>query len=253
MTTQGTNGGISIFEGYKIDKTIFNEKEFRVILTGLMSLDSVTQNSKYRKIIDKFGLGKKGIFATSHILIDLSSHYKNSLAPKIEDIQTAIEESCELEFTYYNHIGERAVTIDPYLIVFQWSNWYVFGLDHASNKFKLYKLNRLWKLKFTDRKYNVKEIPQDKLEFNDYITEEIKAVIIFDESVKHRLIDEYGLECFTGYDNHKLRFEFSFTNKEYLLEWILSFGNKADLLEPLEIREELKIRLQKMLEIYFKS
>lgn len=250
ITTQGTNGGISIFEGYKIDKTIFNEKELRAILTGLMSLDSVTQDSKYRKIIDKLGLGKKGIFATSHILIDLSSHYKNSLASKMEDIQTAIEQSYELEFTYYNHIGERAFTIDPYLIVFQWSNWYVFGLDHASNKFKLYKLNRLWKLKCTDRKYNVKEIPQDKLEFSNYFTDEIKAVVIFDESVKHRLIEEYGIDCFTKYGNHKLLFEFQFTSKEYLLQWLLSFGYKADLLEPLEIREELKVRLQKMLEIY---
>jgi len=110
---------ISIAEGYKIDKTIFNDKGLRAILAGLLSLDSVTQDLKYRKIIDKFSLEKKGIFAISHILIDLSSHYKNSLAPKIEEIQTAIEQSYELEFTYYNHNGERAVTIDPYLIVLQ--------------------------------------------------------------------------------------------------------------------------------------
>jgi predicted DNA-binding transcriptional regulator YafY len=78
----------------------------------------------------------------------------------------------------------------------------------------------------------------------------MKAVIIFDESVKYRLIEEYGIDSFTDYENNKLRFEFPFKNKEYLLEWILSFGNKADLLEPLEIREELKMQLQKMLEIY---
>jgi predicted DNA-binding transcriptional regulator YafY len=126
-------------------------------------------------------------------------------------------------------------------------------LNHASNDFKLYRLNRLWELKCTNRKYDVKEIPKDKLESNNYFTEEIKAVIIFDEVVKHRLIEEYGIDSFTNYESHKLRFEISFTNKENLLEWILSFGNKAYLLEPLEIRKELKIRLQKMLEIYFES
>lgn len=126
-------------------------------------------------------------------------------------------------------------------------------MNHASNDFKLYRLNRLWELKCTNRKYDVKEIPKDKLESNNYFTEEIKAVIIFDEVVKHRLIEEYGIDSFTNYESHKLRFEISFTNKENLLEWILSFGNKAYLLEPLEIRKELKIRLQKMLEIYFES
>ncbi len=65
---------ISIADGYKIDKTIFNDKGLRAILAGLLSLDSVTQDLKYRKIIDKFSLEKKGIFAISHILIDLSSH-----------------------------------------------------------------------------------------------------------------------------------------------------------------------------------
>ncbi len=91
------------------------------------------------------------------------------------------------------------------------------------------------------------------MELNNYFTDEIKAVIILHESVKDRLIEEYGMDSFTDYKNHKLRFEFPFTNREYLLEWTLIFGNKADLLEPLEIREELKIRLQKMLEIYLRS
>jgi predicted DNA-binding transcriptional regulator YafY len=62
VTMQGMNGGISIADGYKIDKTIFNDKEIRAILTGLLSLDSVAQDSKYKKIINKFSIEKKRIF-----------------------------------------------------------------------------------------------------------------------------------------------------------------------------------------------
>ncbi|MDK2866520.1 MAG: hypothetical protein PWP51_2544 [Clostridiales bacterium] len=250
MTAQGMHGGISIFEGYKIDRTVFNERELGAILTGLMSLDSVAQDSKYQKTIDKFGLEKHGIVGASHILIDLSSHYKNSLAPKIETIQAAIEARFEIVFTYYNHAGERVVTLDPYLIVFQWSSWYVLGVDHASNDFKLYKLNRLWQLACTDRQYAVKAIPQDKLAFHRYFTDEINAVIIFEESVKHRLVESYGPNSFTADENHKLRFECSFTNEAYLIEWVLSFGDQAVLLEPPAIRETIKTKLQKMMTVY---
>lgn len=250
VTTQGTNGGISIAEGYKLDKSIFSDSEFRAVLAGLLSLDSVSGDMRYKKIIDKFSNEKKGIFAESHIMIDLSSHYKSTLAPKIEKIQSAIEQLNEIEFIYYNHSGEKIIKIDPYLIVFQWSNWYVFGLDHSSDDFRLYKLNRLWEIKCLDKEYTAREIPTDKLEFNNYFTDEIKAVVIFEVSVKYRLIEEYGIDSFTECENNKLRFEFPFTNKEYLIEWILSFGNKAELLEPFEIRKEIKNRLKKMIEIY---
>lgn len=36
-----------------------------------------------------------------------------------------------------------------------------------------------------------------------------------------------------------LLFSVGYTNKERLLAWILGFGNKAALLEPAELREEL--------------
>lgn len=250
VTMQGMNGGISISEGYKLDKAIFSDSELRAVLTGLLSLDSVSEDMRYKKIIDKFRNEKKGVFAESHIMIDLSSHYKSTLAPKIKEIQSAIEQLSEIEFTYYNYSGEKIVTIDPYLIVFQWSNWYVFGLNHDSDEFRLYKLNRLWNLKCLDKKYLAKEIPTEKLEFNNYFTDEIEAVVIFEESVKYKLIEEYGIESFTEVENNRLRFEFSFTNKEYLIEWILSFGNRAQLLEPFEIREEIKTRVQNMFKIY---
>lgn len=250
ITTQGTNGGISIADGYKIEKTLFTESELKDIFTGLASLDSVTQGKRYQNIIDKFILNKSEILTTNHILIDLSSHYKNTLAPKIADIRQAIEEVHQIEFIYYNQKGERYISLEPYLIVFQWSNWYVFGVDCASQDFRLYKLNRLWNLQITDRPFHMRDIPQKRLDFNGYFTDEIHSVILFDTSVKFRLIEEYGIDSFSVMENGKLRFEFPFTNKEYLFNWILSFGDKAELMQPKSFRVELKELLEKNIELY---
>lgn len=41
VTKQGVNGGISIMENYKLDKTLFTQGEMQDILAGLRSLDSV--------------------------------------------------------------------------------------------------------------------------------------------------------------------------------------------------------------------
>jgi Predicted transcriptional regulator len=249
VTMQGTNGGITIAQGYKIDKAIFTEKDLKAIFSGLSSLNSIAQDNRYQKIIDKF-FKKNGLYAGSHILVDLSSHYKNSLAPKIEELQHSIEEACEVEFTYYNTNGEHKVILDPYLIVFQWSSWYLFGFNHASAEFRLYKLNRLWDLKDTGKQYTLQDIPPEKQDFGRYFTNEIQAVILFDESVKYRLVEDYGRDCYTISSDGRLCLKIPFTNKDYMLDFILSFGEKAELVEPHELREELKNRLQKTFNQY---
>ncbi|NLK95869.1 MAG: YafY family transcriptional regulator [Clostridiales bacterium] len=249
ITLAGTDGGIMIEDDYKIDKTLFTEKELQAIFTGLLSLDSVTLDNKYQNIIDKF-FDKNNTYVKNHILINLSSHYKGSLAPKIQQIQQSIESLHKIEFDYYNVGGKKRKIIEPYLIVFQWSNWYILGYEENNNEFRMYKLNRLWNLQITEQSYKLRDVPKEKLDFNQYFTDEIHPVIFFDESVKYRLIEEYGIDCYTDLDNGKLRFEVPFTNKEYLIQWVLSFGDKAEIIEPAELRLELKRIIENNLEKY---
>ena len=247
-TLQGSNGGISITDGYHIDKTLFTEEEMKTIFAGLMSLNSVAQDKKYQSLIDKFFPEK--VTADSHIIINLASYYKDSLAPKIADLHAAIEERTKIEFIYYNVNGERHVALDPYLITFQWSSWYVFGYDNDKREFRLYKLNRLCSLQSTGQTFAVQDIPAQKLDFNQWFTDDIKVVAIFDADVKYRLVEEYGGHFYTELPDGRLRFEFPFTNKEYFLSWFLSFGDKAELIEPKELCKELKTRLEKSLKKY---
>jgi len=46
-TAQGTGGGISIMDGYRMDRTILTSKDMQMILAGLRSLDSVSGSSYY--------------------------------------------------------------------------------------------------------------------------------------------------------------------------------------------------------------
>lgn len=250
VTMQGKGGGIAIADGYKIDKTLFTEKELRAIFAGLSGLDSVAQDTRYKHIIGKFFPDAHGIYADNHILIDLSSHYKEWLAPKISAIQQAIDGTAEIQFQYYSRHGARKVSLEPYLIVFQWSSWYVFGYDTRKDGFRCFKLNRLWELTQMGRVFDLRDVPDEKLDFGAYFTDEIKTVILFDESVKYRLIEEYGPDCFAELANGKLRFEVPFTNKEYLFEWVLQFGDKAELVQPEELRAELKNRIANSLQKY---
>lgn len=249
VTMQGANGGITIMDDYKIEKTLFSDKELRSILLGLSSLDSVTKSTKYQTIIQKFTANKNSLLLKNNIMIDLSSHHKDTLAPKIELLQSCIDQNQKVSFLYCNHKGERTVIADPYLIVFQWSNWYFLGLDNASNEFKLYKLNRICNMNPLAEFFDLLEIPENKLDFGSFFTDEIPVEILFDPSEKYRLIEEYGVDCYVERPDGKLLFTSNFTTQHFLLSWVLSFGDKAQLIKPeylrLRIREQINSLSQK--------
>lgn len=48
VTEQGQNGGVSIMEGYRIDRTLLSTSDMQAILAGLRSLDSVCGTSRYK-------------------------------------------------------------------------------------------------------------------------------------------------------------------------------------------------------------
>ena len=53
-TVQGTGGGISIMEGYRMDRTILTSRDMQMILAGLRSLDSVSGSSYYGQLMEKY-------------------------------------------------------------------------------------------------------------------------------------------------------------------------------------------------------
>lgn len=53
VTKPGVNGGISIMENYKMDKTLLTNTEMQDILAGLRSLDSVNGTNRYGKLMEK--------------------------------------------------------------------------------------------------------------------------------------------------------------------------------------------------------
>ena len=119
VTAQGQNGGISIMEGYRIDKTLLTSSDMQAIFAGLKSLDSVSKTNRYQQLMDKLQMDSSALLpGGSHIVINLASWYKTSLVPKVELLQTAIDQKQLVSFLYYSPREESSRTIEPYLLVF---------------------------------------------------------------------------------------------------------------------------------------
>ncbi len=240
VTRQGVGGGISIMDGYKIDRTMLTHAEMQDILAGLRSLDSVNGTNRYGQLMEKLSIGSSDFLVGNQaVLIDLSSWYKDSLAPKIELIRSAIEQHKELKFLYYAPKGESGRTIEPYYLIFRWSSWYVWGWCKDREDFRLFKLNRMDNVHLSEKIFSEREAPLPDLGDEKIFPGGIKVKALFEADCKWRLVEEFGAGCFKERKDGKLLFQADYTDKENLLTWLLTFRDKAELLEPKELREEL--------------
>lgn len=250
-TAQGIGGGISIMDGYRMDRTILTSKDMQMILAGLRSLDSVSGSSYYGQLMEKIQAGSSEfITGRDSILIDLSSWYRDSLAPKIEIIQDAIGDRRLIKFRYYAPSGESERTVEPYYLVFRWSSWYLWAWCLKRKDFRLFKLNRMDGVQITEKNFKCRDATMPDLSNEKIFPGGIKVKALFEADQKWRLVEEFGTSCFTENDDGRLLFTADYTDMENLITWILTFGDKAEVIEPEEVRERVRTAIEAMIKNY---
>jgi len=233
ITKQGSGGGIYIQEGYKIDKNIFKENELNEIVTGLKALASINLPKDADALLNKIIPSEAGY--NDVVKIELGSFWKESISKKIKIIKEAIDNSRRLSFIYYSKNGKSQKIVEPYYVIFKWDSWYVYGY---SDDYRLYKLNRLWDLEVTDEEFAKRDTQEVGEDIGEFFEDNHMLKAVFAKSLEYRLVEEYGNKSYTILDEGLL-FERSFTNYEFMLSWVLSFGKDIDVLEPGELREDL--------------
>lgn len=246
VTAQGQNGGISIMEGYKIDNTLLTSADMQAILAGLGSLDSVSGTNQVAQLMEKLSVGASTLIPGSqNILIDLSSWYKESLAPKIDYIRKAMDGHYTVCFHYYAPKRESERIIEPYYLIFRWSSWYVWGYCREMKDYRLFKINRMEELRLGDP-FPTKSVPFPDLSNERIFPGGIRVKALFEPECKWRLVEEFGKDCFEEQEDGKLLFHADYTDAENLLTWLLTFRDQVILLEPEELRKELMDLIEKM-------
>ena len=250
VTVQGAGGGISILEGYRVDRTVLTGPEMQDILAGLRSLDSVSGTCRYAQLMEKLSAGAGTLVPEgADTLIDLSSWYRTALAPKIEIIRTAMGEHRTIQFAYHAPKGESEREAEPYYLVFRWSAWYVWAWCRDRGDFRLFKLNRMTDLTLGEP-FQPRTAPLPDLEPERVFPAAFQVTVLFDPACKWRLVEEYGADSFRTEPDGRLRFAWGFPDRDSVLPWLLTFGDRAELLEPAELREDLRQVGERLAERY---
>ena len=249
-TAQGAGGGISILAGYRVDRTLLTAPEMQAILAGLRSLDSVSGTRRYAQLMEKLSAGSGTLVpGSAELLIDLSSWYKDSLAPKIELIQNAIRQRRTVRFCYFSPKGDSQRTVEPCYLVFHWSAWYLWGRCLTREDYRLFKLNRMTGL-VAGEPFDPRPAPLPDLAPERVFPAKYQVTVLFDPVWRWRLVEEYGADRLAETPDGRLCFTGGFPDADSVLSWVLTFGAGAELVEPEALRQQLGDVLRRALTRY---
>lgn len=250
--SKGQGGGVYIMEGYRIDRTLLSSEDMRSILTGLQSLDSVSGTNRYKQLMDKLSAeGQSMIKAdNSGIIIDLARWDKSGLSKKIGLIQGAMENNRKISFLYYSPNGESRRLIEPYRLIFQWSGWYVWGYCMARQDYRMFKLSRIKELSETAEQREKRAVPEYQCDKLFHTSGEIEVTVKFDKSVMWLLVDEFDTDRLRYDEEGNIIIAFTWSDAKSLYSYIMTFGEKAEIISPKEYREGFKEALDRIREKY---
>lgn len=88
-------------------------------------------------------------------------------------------------------------------------------------------------------------------DFQDYFRQNaVRLRAVFEKEAKYRLVEEYGVGCYTEDKQGRLIFEWDFVNYDNMKQWVLSFGSQAMVMEPKCLADDLVLELKKNLNRY---
>jgi len=252
-TTQGKGGGITLMDQFILNKSLLLEKEQDEILFSLQSL-SVTNYPEIDEILTKLShLFKKS--DTKWIEVDFSSWGSDTKGKEYFSLfKQAILDRQIISFHYINSNGDKGFRrVLPTKLLFKDKSWYLeaFCLDKAASR--IFKINRMSKIEVTDdhleQMDNVETLSFSP-PFHDDRQERADLVLRVSPEVSYRIFDEFDEEHITIEKDGFYHITISHMKGEWLYSYLLSYGNYLEVIEPTDIRKELKNRIQQMLNPY---
>lgn len=258
-SSSGVGGGFEIMQEYKLDRTTFSTADLSAILMGLSSLSTMIRGDELVNALAKVksfipaDRAKDIELKANQIYVDLSPWISNrNIQPYLEIIKTALQESKLLSFKYADPYGNKtARTVEPYQLVLKSSHWYLQGYCHKRNDYRLFRLSRISNLQMQVVTFTPRDYQKPILEFDDILeTMQTKIKIRIHKSVMDRVLDFCSYDDFSPDGDEHYIVRFPFIENDYYYDILFSFGDQCECLEPLQIRTEMKRRIQDIAAIY---
>lgn len=253
ITSQkGYGGGLCLMQGFSLDKSYFTKIERRNIVQALQILKSSNYPDADKTLNKVAGLFSHNL-QSEWLEIDFS--YWGSPEKErnnITALERAIINKYVITFTYFN--SELMITsqiVEPLKLVFKSHAWYLIAYSRHKNDIRTYKMSRIRDVQITNQLFE-RRLPED-FSLTPAYREEYDIPVFklhFSEKIAYKVYDEFQEKYIKKLDDGTLEVTFRYQLSDWTFLYLLSFGEYVKIIEPVEARNILKEKAQKIFSMY---
>lgn len=245
--TKGKGGGISLLPDFVLNKAVLTESEKADILSALHAMDSLSlekTDTAVKKLSLLFGNAD-----SDWIEVDFSGWANaDEEASTFSTLKNAILQKAVVKFLYYSGKGSMEREVEPLKLCFKGQGWYLYGYCRVRNDYRFFKLRRIKNLSVLTEQFKRQERSKifdgKKVFQDDFVTITLK----FSKEMAYRVYDEFS-NCELLPDG-SFKATLTMPRGEWVYYYLATFGEHCEILEPIDIRLQIKEKLQKNLSQY---
>lgn len=262
VTYQGTNGGIGLTEGYRLDRNVLTNNELAAIVTALRSISTSYGNEQHLRLMEKINsvvpldYSEEFRHKASGVLIDYAPWDGNErLQPKLQLLKEAIDNRFVVRLTYSNANGEGSQRcVEPYTLILKGRQWYLQAYCLEKEQFRLFKLNRMKGAEIDRERTFIRRelLPQEPdTGPNPHELPQVAEIVLrFRAEALHLAEELFGVEELEAVEGGGWQVKKAYPEDEWLYRFILSLGYQAEVLAPAHLREIIASRAEQIAKIY---
>lgn len=264
--------------GYYLASREFEEPQLRLLIDAVQAASFITEK-KTKELIKKIvSLCSEGTAKqlTRQVYIENRLKCSNEeIYYNIDVLNRAIRARRKVEFVYCKRVvtgdniravkvNERRHIVSPYALIWSNDHYYLVGNNSKYDNLMHTRIDRMKKVEMLpERSRPFNEVSPYKAYFDiaDYagklfnmFSGSIKQLdFICDNSILEEILDRFGTGALitrNANDDERFRMRIKIVVSEGLVSWIMQFGNKIEVIEPLSLRRQVKERAMEVLSVY---
>ena len=247
---KGKGGGIRLLDNYVIKKSLLSEQEqvnLLASLQGMNALNGPELDPVLRKLATLFE--RKD---ADWIEVDFS-HWGGGVdeREKFNDLKSAILNKNRIAFDYFSASGKKTGRrIEPLKLLFKGQSWYVYGFCLSKEELRFFKVSRIRQLSLSTDSFT-RTLPAGTVfEAPEISAAPIRLVLKIDAAMAYRVYDEFDPTAITKNQDGSFMVASSLPEGDWVVGYILSYGDATEVLEPQWLREGIKKKLENCLKKY---
>lgn len=245
--TKGKGGGISLLPDFVLNKTVLTDGEKSDILAALHAVDAVNleqTNTAVQKLSSLFGNT-----SADWVEVDFSGWANaDEEAQLFSLLKSAILGKKKVAFQYHSSEGSTQRTAEPMKLCFKGQSWYLYAFCTVRQDYRFFKLRRMKELKLLDERFertaSAKIFEGTKIFQDDFVTITPKL----SKKMAYRVYDEFSQ--YKTLPSGDFIATLTMPRGDWVYQYLATFGEDCEIIEPEDIRLQIKDKLQKTLAQY---